>query len=98
MLNYLSETNGELHFFLHNYVSEHPLPLAGETDPDAWLVELASSPFTRVNDPRRSTVPSVAAAAAVTHGEREVSPRWVQACAGSGGSSRNHGVAPVRTV
>jgi hypothetical protein len=51
--------------------------LAGETDADAWLVELASSPFTTVNDPRRSTVPSVAAAAAVMQGERAVSPRCV---------------------
>jgi hypothetical protein len=31
VLNYLSETNGELHFFLHNYLSEHLLPLAGGT-------------------------------------------------------------------
>jgi hypothetical protein len=31
VLNYLSETNGELHFFLHNYLSEHPLRLAGGT-------------------------------------------------------------------
>jgi hypothetical protein len=75
VLNYLSETNGELHFFLHNYVSEHPLPLGGDLDPDDWLVQLASTPFTKVQDPRRSSVPSAAAAAAVTQGEREVSPR-----------------------
>uniref|UniRef100_A0A383VAX8 Uncharacterized protein n=1 Tax=Tetradesmus obliquus TaxID=3088 RepID=A0A383VAX8_TETOB len=77
VLNYLSETNGELHFFLHNYLSEHPLPLAGETDADAWLVELASSPYTTVSDPRRSSVPTVAAQAAVMQGERAVSPRDV---------------------
>jgi hypothetical protein len=52
-----------------------PAVPAGETDADAWLVELASSPFTTVNDPRRSTVPTVAAAAAVMQGERAVSPR-----------------------
>ena len=39
-LNYLSETNGELHFFLHNYVSEHPLPLDGKADPDEWLTQV----------------------------------------------------------
>ncbi|WIA12739.1 hypothetical protein OEZ85_006377 [Tetradesmus obliquus] len=77
VLNYLSETNGELHFFLHNYLSEHPLPLAGETDADAWLVELASSPYTTVSDPRRSSVPTVAAKAVVMQGERAVSPRDV---------------------
>lgn len=75
VLNYLSETNGELHFFLHNYISENPLPLAGDTDADAWLVSLASSPLTSVQDPRRSSIPSAAAAAAVTQGKREVSPR-----------------------
>lgn len=76
-LNYLSETNGELHFFLHNYVAEHPLPLAPETDADAWLVALASSPLSEVQDPRRSSVPSAAAAAAALQGKREVSPREV---------------------
>lgn len=75
VLNYLSETNGELHYFLHNYVSENPIPLSGDTDADAWLVALASSPLTSVQDPRRSSVASVAAAAAVTQGKREVSPR-----------------------
>lgn len=79
VLNYLSETNGELHFFLHNYISENPLPLAGDSDADEWLVALASSPLTSVQDPRRSSVPSVAAAAAVTQGMREVSPRYAVA-------------------
>eukprot|EP00878_Enallax_costatus_P006853 GHUV01007181.1.p1 GENE.GHUV01007181.1~~GHUV01007181.1.p1 ORF type:complete len:247 (+),score=27.52 GHUV01007181.1:42-782(+) len=77
VLNYLSETNGELHFFLHNYISENSLPLAGDTDADEWLIALASSPLTSVQDPRRSSVASVAAAAAVTQGTREVSPRDV---------------------
>ena len=30
----------ELHFFLHNYVSEHPLPLDGKADPDEWLTQV----------------------------------------------------------
>lgn len=77
VLNYLSETNGELHYFLHNYVAEHPLPLAAETDADEWLVALASSPLSEVVDPRRSSVASVAAAAAALQGKREVSPREV---------------------
>jgi hypothetical protein len=76
-LNYLSETNGEQHLFLHNYVADNPLPLAGEADADEWVARLATSPLTTVQDPRRSSVPSVAAAAAVLQGEREVSPRDV---------------------
>lgn len=75
LMNYLSETNGELHFWLHNYWSEHPLPLDPRIDPDDWIVELACCPLTKVNDPRRSSVVSAAAVSAVMHGEREVSPR-----------------------
>ena len=79
MLNYLSETNGEMHFFLNNYVADHPLPMNGSTDADDWIVDLASTPLSRVQDPSRSSVPSVAAAAAVLQGVREVSPRSVRA-------------------
>jgi hypothetical protein len=75
VLNYLSETNGELHFFLHNYISDHPLPLGGTVDPDEWLVALASTPLSKVQDPRRSSVATAASHAAATAGEREVSPR-----------------------
>lgn len=77
VLNYLSETNGELHFFLHNYISDNPLPLGGTVDPDEWLVALASTPLSKVKDPRRSSVASAASHAAATAGEREVSPREV---------------------
>ncbi|GLI69103.1 hypothetical protein VaNZ11_013650 [Volvox africanus] len=76
-LNYLSETNGELHFFLHNYWAENPMVMDGSTDADEWLVRLAATPWTKVQDPRRSSVVSAAAAAAVLNGEREVSPREV---------------------
>ncbi|GIL73184.1 hypothetical protein Vretimale_4766 [Volvox reticuliferus] len=76
-LNYLSETNGELHYFLHNYWAENPMVMDGSTDADEWLVRLASTPWTKVQDPRRSSVVSAAAAAAVLNGEREVSPREV---------------------
>lgn len=76
-LNYMQETNGEMHLFLHNYVSDHPLPLDGGIDADDWLIQLASTPLTRIQDPSRSSVPSLAAAAAVLNGEREVSPREV---------------------
>eukprot|EP00877_Chromochloris_zofingiensis_P002554 jgi/Chrzof1/1229/Cz01g45160.t1 len=93
VLNYLSETNGELHYYLHNYVSEHPIPLSADTDADEWLVALATTPYTKfdqqpafslassikVQDPRRSSVPSAAAAAAVMQGGREVSPRYRRA-------------------
>ena len=48
-------------------VAEHPLSLAPDTDADAWLVALASSPLSEVQDPRRSSVPSAAAAAAACH-------------------------------
>lgn len=57
-------------------MAEHPLPLAAETDADEWLVALASSPLSEVVDPRRSSVASVAAAAAALQGKREVSPRY----------------------
>ncbi|GLC44394.1 hypothetical protein PLESTB_000474400 [Pleodorina starrii] len=76
-LNYLSETNGELHFFLHNYWADQPLVMDGSTDADEWLVRLAATPWTKVQDPRRSSVVSAAAEAAVMNGEREVSPREV---------------------
>lgn len=62
-------------FFFPTQVAEHPLPLAPDTDADAWLVALASSPLSEVQDPRRSSVPSAAAAAAALQGKREVSPR-----------------------
>ena len=77
VLNYLSETNGEQHLWLHNYIADNALPLGGDADADEWIARLASTPLTRVSDPRRSSVPSVAAAAAVLDGEREVSPRDV---------------------
>ena len=76
LLNYLSETNGELHLWLHNYISDHPLPLDGRVDADEWIVALSASPLTKVQDPARSSVVSPAALEAVLHGEREVSPRW----------------------
>lgn len=57
-LNYLAETNGELHFFLHNYVSERPLPLDPAVDADDWLVELATTPLTKV---RRASPPGTGA-------------------------------------
>lgn len=77
LLNYLSETNGEQHLWLHNYCADVGLPLSADVDADEWIAKLASTPLTRVSDPRRSSVPSVAAAAAVMDGEREVSPRDV---------------------
>lgn len=77
VLNYLSETNGEQHLWLHNWVADNPIPLSGATDADEWLVRLATTPLTKVQDPRRSSVATVAAEAAVLHGEREVSPRDV---------------------
>jgi len=76
-LNYLSETNGELHYFLHNYISDNPLSLDPRVDPDEWLVKLASTPLTTVSDPRRSSIVCPASVAAATRGEREVSPRDV---------------------
>lgn len=74
-LNYLSETNGELHYFLHCYVADNPLSLDASRDPDDWLTDLATSPLTTVTDPRRSAVVSAATLAAATQGERSVSPR-----------------------
>ncbi len=61
----------------HLQVHANPLPLSGSIDADDWLAELAATPLTSVADPRRSSIPSAAAAAAVTDGVREVSPRDV---------------------
>jgi hypothetical protein len=76
----LSSTCEHIHLLHTTQVAEHPLPLAPDTDADAWLVALASSPLSEVQDPRRSSVPSAAAAAAALQGKREVSPRWVGPC------------------
>lgn len=43
----------------------------------AHNLQLATSPLTKVSDPRRSSVVSAASVAAATKGEREVSPREV---------------------
>ena len=34
----LLQTNGELHFFLHNFLAEHPLVVDPGVDADEWLV------------------------------------------------------------
>ena len=74
-LHYLQETNGEMHMYLHAYVVEHPI--ARETDMDAWLSELASTPLTRVVDPRRSSVPGPKEEEDALRKGRKVSPRDV---------------------
>ncbi|EFJ52107.1 hypothetical protein VOLCADRAFT_86928 [Volvox carteri f. nagariensis] len=56
-LNYLSETNGELHFFLHNYWAENPLVMDGNADADEWLVRLAATPWTKVQSLARHLQP-----------------------------------------
>lgn len=75
MPQFLSETNGEMYHWLHNYVADHPLPnFADRTTPEEWLSELASSPLAKVRSPgQASFVSPVTAEAAL--GEREVSPR-----------------------
>ena len=75
VLHYLQESNGEMHMYLHNYISENPIQLSEQRSMEDWLTGLASRPLTRVNDPRRSSVPGPAAEEAALRGGREISPR-----------------------
>ena len=75
MLHYLQESNGEMHMFLHNYVHENPIQLDEKHSMEDWLTRLAARPLTRVNDPRRSSVPGPAAEESALRNGREVSPR-----------------------
>lgn len=75
MLHYLQESNGEMHMFLHNYVHENPIQLDEKHSMEDWLTRLAARPLTRVNDPRRSSVPGPAAEESALRSGREVSPR-----------------------
>ncbi len=75
LLHYLQESNGEMHMFLHNYVHENPIQLDEKHSMEDWLTRLAARPLTRVNDPRRSSVPGPAAEESALRNGREVSPR-----------------------
>ena len=75
MLHYLQESNGEMHMFLHNYVNENPIQLDEKHSMEDWLTRLAARPLTRVNDPRRSSVPGPAAEESALRNGREDSPR-----------------------
>lgn len=75
VLHYLQESNGEMHMYLHNYISENPIQLGDSHSMEDWLTGLAARPLTRVNDPRRSSVPGPAAEEAALRGGREISPR-----------------------
>ena len=75
MLHYLQESNGEMHMFLHNYVHENPIQLDEKHSMEDWLTRLAARPLTRVNYPRRSSVPGPAAEESALRNGREVSPR-----------------------
>ena len=75
LLHYLQESNGEMHMFLHNYVNENPIQLDEKHSMEDWLTRLAARPLTRVNDPRRSSVPGPAAEESALRNGREVSPR-----------------------
>ena len=75
MLHYLQESNGEMHMFLHNYVHENPIQLDEKHSMEDWLTRLAARPLTRVNAPRRSSVPGPAAEESALRNGREVSPR-----------------------
>lgn len=75
VLHYLQETNGEMHMFLHQYVTENPFELGADRTMDDWLTQLAAQPLVRVKDPRRSSIPGPAAEEAALRGGREVSPR-----------------------
>jgi hypothetical protein len=79
LLHYLSETNGEMHLFLNEYLAAHPLVVDAQHSAREWLATLAAQPLTRVSDPGRASAPSAAALSAAdpVKGVREVSPREV---------------------
>ncbi len=78
LLHYASETNGEIHLFLNEYLADHPLTVDAQNSAKAWLSELAAQPLARLSDPGRSSAPSAAGAAQTGEaGVREVSPRDV---------------------
>lgn len=77
LIYYATETNGELHLFLNEWLVQHPLVVDAKGSHRAWLAELGSQPLTKVLDPGRSSSPSAAALEQVLKGEREVSPRDV---------------------
>jgi hypothetical protein len=76
-LHYMQETNGEMHMFLHEYITENPFELSPDKTMDDWLTKLAATPLVRVKDPRRSSVLGPAAEEAALRSGREVSPRDV---------------------
>ena len=74
-LQFLQETNGEMHMRLHNYIADHPVVMSdGSATADQWIAELAAQPLTRLKNPGRASFVSAAAMEAAL-GEREVSPR-----------------------
>jgi hypothetical protein len=75
LLHFLQETNGEMHMYLHNYIHENPFKLSETRSMEDWLTDLAAKPLTRVNDPRRSSVPGPAMDEEALRKGREISPR-----------------------
>ena len=55
--------------------AENPIQLDEKHSMEDWLTRLAARPLTRVNDPRRSSVPGPAAEESALRNGREVSPR-----------------------
>ena len=77
LIYYATETNGEMHLFLNEWIHDHPLVVDAKGSHRTWLAELGSQPLTKVVDPGRSSSPSPAGLEQVLKGEREVSPRDV---------------------
>ena len=75
LLHFLQETNGEMHMYLHNHITENPFELSETRSMEDWLTDLAAKPLTRVNDPRRSSVPGPAMDEEALRKGREISPR-----------------------
>ena len=77
LLHYASETNGEVHLFLHTYIADVGAPkVDAEGSAARWLSDLAATPLQRLHNPGRSSIASPAAMEQAL-GEREVSPRDV---------------------
>ncbi len=82
VLHYLQETNGEMHFYLNNYIYENPFGKtyknsAGQPTRESGeerLINLASSGLTTVTNPMRGSVPTIEDSQPRT---REISPRDV---------------------
>ena len=76
LLHFLSETNGESHLWLNEYLSRvGPPKVDSDNSARVWLTEMGAQPPAKVSDPGRSSAPSPAGFEQAVHGVRDVNPR-----------------------